>query len=183
MRLGAGAAALGLFPNPCLASNPSGVNPGDPEAEETLTTSGTSAEMAIAKAWAQAFHMPAVAYGKTAASIFPEATQPPFSFIYAGRPSAELLPGWKFAIGDTEIDATKQQQEFTYSDPKSGLVLHCVATIFKDFPAVEWVIYFKNTGSADTPILEDIQALDARLVVFRRRSHDSLRHRRDLLDQ
>lgn len=164
MRLGAGAAALGLFPNPCLASNPSGVNPGDPEAEETLTTSGTSAEMAIAKAWAQAFHMPAVAYGKTAASIFPEATQPPFSFIYAGRPSAELLPGWKFAIGDTEIDATKQQQEFTYSDPHSGLVLHCAATVFKDFPAVEWVIHFKNTGSRDTPILEDIQALDAPLL-------------------
>jgi hypothetical protein len=25
---------------------------------------------------------------------------------------------------------------------------------------VEWIVYFKNTGSADTPIIEGIQALD-----------------------
>jgi alpha-galactosidase len=38
-----------------------------------------------------------------------------------------------------------------------------VALEFKDFPAVEWTVYFKNTSPGTTPILEDIQALDTRL--------------------
>ena len=29
-----------------------------------------------------------------------------------------------------------------------------------DFPAVEWVLWFSNTGKADTPILADVQALE-----------------------
>jgi len=31
------------------------------------------------------------------------------------------------------------------------------------FPVVEWVLYLKNTGTADTPILEDLQALDVQV--------------------
>ena len=42
--------------------------------------------------------------------------------------------------------------------------MRVVTTTFTDFPAVESVVYFKNTGHADTPILENIQALDAPLA-------------------
>jgi alpha-galactosidase len=42
-------------------------------------------------------------------------------------------------------------------------VARTTASIFKDFPAVEWVLHFQNTGAADTPILESVQALDAPL--------------------
>ena len=41
--------------------------------------------------------------------------------------------------------------------------LRCVAIEYHDFPTVEWTVYFKNTGSNDTPILENIQAFDAQL--------------------
>jgi alpha-galactosidase len=51
----------------------------------------------------------------------------------------------------------------TCTDPKTGLVLKCVAIEYKDFPTVEWTLYFKNTGSSDTPIIESIQALDIHL--------------------
>jgi alpha-galactosidase len=43
------------------------------------------------------------------------------------------------------------------------LEVRITATLFKDFPAVEWVMHFKNTGGADTPILENVQALDSSL--------------------
>ena len=33
---------------------------------------------------------------------------------------------------------------------------------YDDYPVVEWTLYFKNTSSASTPILENIQALDTR---------------------
>jgi alpha-galactosidase len=38
-----------------------------------------------------------------------------------------------------------------------------VAVAYNDFPTVEWTVYFKNTGTRVTPILEDIEALDTRL--------------------
>ena len=34
---------------------------------------------------------------------------------------------------------------------------------FSDFPAVEWLMYFENTGTEDTPIIEDVQALNLTL--------------------
>ena len=54
-------------------------------------------------------------------------------------------------------------QHVIYSDPAGRLGVRATATIFKDYPAVEWVLHFQNTGSTDTPILENIQALDALL--------------------
>jgi len=33
---------------------------------------------------------------------------------------------------------------------------------YLDFPTVEWTLYFKNTGAADSPILSEIQAVDTR---------------------
>jgi alpha-galactosidase len=47
-----------------------------------------------------------------------------------------------------------------YTDPASGLEIRCVAVEYQDFPTVEWTLYFKNTGSTDTSILEKTQALD-----------------------
>ena len=38
----------------------------------------------------------------------------------------------------------------------------CVATEYADFPVVEWTVWLKNTGDKDTPLLENIQGLDAR---------------------
>ncbi len=32
---------------------------------------------------------------------------------------------------------------------------------YHDFPTIEWTVYFKNMGTADTPLIENIQALDA----------------------
>ena len=42
-------------------------------------------------------------------------------------------------------------------------MLRCVVVQYHDFPCVEWTLHFQNAGQADTPILEDIQALDITL--------------------
>ena len=42
-------------------------------------------------------------------------------------------------------------------------MVRCVGIEYRDFPTVEWTLYFKNTGVKDTPILENIQALDIRV--------------------
>jgi alpha-galactosidase len=93
-----------------------------------------------------------------------EPGSPPFSFTYDGKPSAELLAAWTFEHASRKLDEQRAEYTLTYTDPKTGLIVRCVAIAYRDFPTVEWTLYFKNTGAADTPILENIQALDIRMT-------------------
>lgn len=100
-------------------------------------------------------------------------TEPPFSFTYGGRPSGELLKEWRvkrevkhIAKGDVTSHprgGALSEHTLTWSDPKTGLEVRCVGVEYHDFPTVEWTLYFHNPGASDTPILENIQALDLAL--------------------
>ena len=91
----------------------------------------------------------------------PLSTAPPFSFSYGGLASGDLLSGWKLTRSSRVVDAARTERTLVYTDPKTGLVVRCVSVEYQDFPSVEWTLYFKNSGTNDTPILSDIQALDA----------------------
>lgn len=86
--------------------------------------------------------------------------QSAFSFTYAGQSSREIMPGWQSRSTLHDLDAQRQQTEVSYTDPKTGLEVRCVAIRYRDFPTVEWTVYFKNTGPTDTPLIANIQALD-----------------------
>ena len=85
----------------------------------------------------------------------------PFTFRHGGRPSTELLPAWHPTRRSRPLDAARTEHTLTFTDPASGLEVRCVAIEYSDFPVVEWTVYFRNTGKADTPILDQVQALDA----------------------
>lgn len=165
MRLAAGVAALeAASASGALHAETPQAMPGT-SASASDSTFGTDAEMAIAENWAHSFTAIAANAGirSSGGSLLPEKLQPPFSFSYDSKPSAELLPGWNHAVKSSRLDSLREQIEVTYTDPVTNLQVRAVATRFKDFPAVEWVMYFKNCGTADTPILKDIQALDVSL--------------------
>jgi alpha-galactosidase len=109
----------------------------------------------------------------------------PFSFIYDGKPSADLLKGWKrqdsrrtvgrsvpLSAGQTPALATppparaalstqdRTEHTLIWTDPGTGMQVRCVAIEYREFPTVEWTVYFKNTGGGDSAVLSDIQALD-----------------------
>jgi alpha-galactosidase len=87
----------------------------------------------------------------------------PFSFTYDGRSSRDLLRNWGREVAPpSALDKHRTQHIQTFTDPATGLVLRCEAVAYADFPAVEWTLYFANGGAADSPILADIQAIDAR---------------------
>jgi len=88
----------------------------------------------------------------------------PFSFVYAGERSASLLGSWKLERSSTKLDRGRTRHTLTYTDPKTGLAVRCVGVEYLDYPTVEWTLYFKNTGSKDTPLIENIKALDTRFV-------------------
>ncbi len=90
------------------------------------------------------------------------ASHPPFSFTYDGRLSGELLPGWEVRYTRRALDAQREEAVVCFTDPKTGLEVRCVAVIYRDFPTVEWTVYFKNHGTGDTPVIAGIHALDVR---------------------
>ena len=81
-----------------------------------------------------------------------------FSFQYGGAPSKEMLPTW-----DTKQTEEGGHVSRTFTDPKTGLKVDCKITRFDAFPAVEWVVRLTNTGNAETPLIENLLALDASL--------------------
>ena len=91
----------------------------------------------------------------------------PFSFTYNGQSSRDFLPSadqakwtWDLKREEIELDEGRTQHSLTYDDPHTGLQVRCEATIYTDYPAVEWIVYFQNNGDRDTPIIEDILAMD-----------------------
>ena len=85
----------------------------------------------------------------------------PFSFTYDGQTSAKLLAEWPAKVANERLDAERARRTITWTDPKTGLEVKCVAVDYADYPAFEWTVWFSNTGKADTPILKEIQGLDA----------------------
>ena len=91
----------------------------------------------------------------------PYSVQPPFSFKYGGRPSSRSSwAQWKLEREAKKLDAQREQHTLTWTDPQSGLRVRCVGVQYLDYPTVEWTMYFQNTGTADSPIIEDIRAID-----------------------
>ncbi|MCL5099037.1 MAG: alpha-galactosidase [Candidatus Omnitrophica bacterium] len=86
--------------------------------------------------------------------------QRPFSFVYNGRSSAELLPRWQPRLRLEKQTDQCFERALAFADPQTQLAVRCVVTVYRDFPAVEWTLYFKNEGSKTTPILEQVQPMD-----------------------
>ena len=92
-------------------------------------------------------------------------TAVPFSFLYDGKPSAALLPSWKRAHTKSPPADGRERHVVTFTDPATGLEVACEVTLFADYPAAEWVLRLKNTGAADSPILQDVMPLDLHATV------------------
>ena len=84
----------------------------------------------------------------------------PFSFVYGGKNSTDFLDGWKKQVKDEKIDATKCRHTLTLTDPVTGLEVRAVATIYTNTAGVDWTLYFTNNGTMDSPVIEQVNALD-----------------------
>jgi alpha-galactosidase len=87
----------------------------------------------------------------------------PFSFIYDGQASSNVLASWRLADKSETLDGHRTERTITLTDPGTGLEVRCVSVTYNDFPTVEWTLYFKNTGTADTALLSNVRAIDLHL--------------------
>jgi alpha-galactosidase len=83
-----------------------------------------------------------------------------FSFVYDGKSSRELLPHWERKQESQVLSGNRERRVSTYRDPRTGLVVTDEVTWYGDYPGVDWVLRFQNRGSSDTPVIEQIRAMD-----------------------
>lgn len=86
----------------------------------------------------------------------------PFSFRYDGQDSRDFLPRWKRSAKTVDTDAGRRVS-LKWVDPDTALEVRAEAVVYRDFPAVEWVLWFRNGGPRPAPLLEDVRPLDAAL--------------------
>ena len=127
----------------------------------TKSASSTSAEISpAAQASGRAHEWLAQHFTRGQAEIIA-----PFSFTCGGQPSAELLARWPMQHDVRVLDDTRIEHSQTWTDPDTQLQVKCMGIEYCDFPTIEWVVHFLNTGAQDSPVLADIQAID---VMFER---------------
>ena len=86
---------------------------------------------------------------------------PPFSFVYDGKPSQQLIKKWKYEASQPESSGPGVLEYlYTYTDRASGLVVECRVKGYPDFDAVEWVLNFRNTSEANSATISDVKAVD-----------------------
>ena len=88
----------------------------------------------------------------------------PISFVYGGQSSDDLLAAWPRTTARKKLDSRRTQHTLTWTDASTGLEVRCVAMDYSDFPVAEWTVFLKNNSQADTPILENLQALDGKFA-------------------
>jgi alpha-galactosidase len=113
---------------------------------------------------------PASAYDTAARDAFAarhltKAALPPFAFVYGGKQARGLVGKWTVTSED-KTEGAKLVRTVVYTDPSTGLRITAVYTTYKDFPAAEWVVRFKNTGRAPTPVIEEVRACAAAFLEF-----------------
>ena len=86
---------------------------------------------------------------------------PPFSFVYGGQPSDELLAEWPLDTEHKKLDEDRISHIATWLDPQTGLEVRWEGLEYTDYECIEWTVYLRNTGTQETPILERFQALNA----------------------
>lgn len=70
-------------------------------------------------------------------------SQVPFSFVFDGKPSSELLPTWNFEKSSKALDKLRRQTTVVWTDHKTHMQVRCVSVEYADYPTVEWTVYFK----------------------------------------
>jgi len=100
------------------------------------------------KAWLEEYAAKAAIFNST-----------PFSFAMGRESSRDFLSTWTFtytdsAANDRLIHTTKWQK------PDGTFEVRCQVVEFLTHPAVEWQLFFKNTGDQNSPVLEKVRPLD-----------------------
>jgi alpha-galactosidase len=92
---------------------------------------------------------------------FKKGKNPPFSFVYDGNHSKDIIGKWDFS--SEKIKSTEPGVEvfcYTWTDKDTGLKVLCEVKGYPAYSAVEWVLRFTNSSDKDSPALADVKVID-----------------------
>ena len=104
------------------------------------------ADMAQSRAWSE--------------PVFAQAAALPISFVLDGQTIRGIPAAWLPTTHRRRLDANLIETVFEGTDPASRLKVRVEVTQYQDYPVIEWVAWFSNTGSAPTPLIHDIRGMD-----------------------
>ena len=88
---------------------------------------------------------------------------PPFSFTCDGHPFSYASGNKAVTEKPLQRNPAYMERSVIWTDAASGLEVRCQASVYSDYPVVEWVAYLKNAGQKDLPLIENIDAMDVAL--------------------
>ncbi len=83
----------------------------------------------------------------------------PLSFVLDGQSSRNFLSQWSSSSTDSVL-TDRIIHKIKWTKPDGTFEVKCLLTEFANHPAVEWRLYFKNSGSKNSPVLENVYPLD-----------------------
>ncbi len=90
-------------------------------------------------------------------------TELPFSFRYDGKKFTGRDPGWRFEAGKPARQSDGETRDLTWRHADTGLKVVWRLRRFTNYPAVDSLLTFENTGGKDTPMIEQVENLDLKL--------------------
>ncbi|GMV37671.1 MAG: hypothetical protein AMXMBFR61_21790 [Fimbriimonadales bacterium] len=96
--------------------------------------------------------------------FFTDPSKLPITYLFDGRQQRGIPKDWQPVIRTRSIDANLVEMVCSGGDPRTGLEVRVECLIYRDYPVIEWVAWFTNRGTAPTPLLSDVLALDATLT-------------------
>jgi alpha-galactosidase len=108
-------------------------------------------EIALNQRWAER------AFGSETALLF--------SFVYNGRPLADLVGKWRREVTQYKVDPTTDHITLSLTDPDTRLEVRAECRVYRDTAGVDWTLHVTNRGSQDSPVLEQLRALDTLLPI------------------
>lgn len=91
---------------------------------------------------------------------FASAADLPISFVFDGQAISGIPADWRPTVKRRLLDANLTETIFAGQTPHSSLNVRVECLEYRDYPVVEWMAWFTNTGQNDTPVIGDIRALD-----------------------
>ena len=89
--------------------------------------------------------------------------RPLFSFRLSGKPSTDWLAALPLETQALAVRPGLTRHTFARTDPATGLQVALELDEYADFPVVEWIVRLRNTGSQETPLIEELVGADVLL--------------------
>ncbi|MBN2309510.1 MAG: alpha-galactosidase [Candidatus Hydrogenedentes bacterium] len=87
-----------------------------------------------------------------------------FSFTCDGAP-AQLAQNWTRTYTQESLAPGVERRVLVLNDARTGIELTYTAVFYREHAAIELLLELRNTGAGDSPLLEQIRALDCAFAV------------------